>query len=140
MQPYNPSLHAQNHHMNFNAAQYPTTPSNDNILYSHNQSPPSYYAQDQYLSAPHVQTHPSQDSVDSFTDDDAHALFPLPAHDSGRPHELLSLPVCLPQTTAGYDQPFARGYNDVLTHSGIDMMDWLRFIDALNIAMVCALV
>jgi hypothetical protein len=72
----------------------------------------------------------------SYTDEDAAILlgkFP-PPQDSLRP---LAVPVCLPQTVSGYDSPFARAYNPELVESGIGELDWLKFIDGLNIAIVC---
>jgi hypothetical protein len=48
----------------------------------------------------------------------------------------LPVPVCLPQTVSGYDSPFARGFNPHLSESGIEQVDWLKFLDGLNIAIV----
>lgn len=70
-----------------------------------------------------------------FTDSDAELLlgtFPPPPA-TCKP---LSVPVCLPQTVSGYDSPFARAFNPQLSDSGIDEVDWLKFLDGLNIAIV----
>jgi hypothetical protein len=48
----------------------------------------------------------------------------------------LTAPMCLPQVAAKRDATFARGYNEQMMASGISMTDWLRFLDALNHAMV----
>jgi hypothetical protein len=70
-----------------------------------------------------------------FTDADAAALLgtfsPPPAYT-----QPLRLPVCLPQTVSGYDSPFARAYCMELSASGVELTDWLKFIDGLNIAIV----
>jgi hypothetical protein len=75
----------------------------------------------------------------TYTDQDAQALlgdqhtrWSAPAPQSSG----LPLPVCLPQVAATEDAAFARGYNDQLMACGITMSDWLKFIDALNNAMV----
>jgi hypothetical protein len=72
----------------------------------------------------------------SFTDADARALLDLPPPYEAA-HRSLPLPFVLPQETAGTNYAFARGYNPVLAASGIALPDWLRFVDALNLAMVC---
>lgn len=73
----------------------------------------------------------------AYTDADAELLFDIrhpPTAESSR--QRLDLPLCLPQTTSGYDSPFARAYNPQLEASGIEQDEWLKFLDALNIAMV----
>jgi hypothetical protein len=70
-----------------------------------------------------------------FTDSDAELLlgtFPPPPATCKPP----DVPVCLPQTVSGYDSPFARAYNPQLSQSGIEEVDWLKFLDGLNIAIV----
>jgi len=71
----------------------------------------------------------------NYTDSDADVLLGslLPPPTSC---QRLDLPVCLPQTVSGYDAPFARAYNPVLSASGIEQIDWLKFLDGLNIAIV----
>jgi hypothetical protein len=54
-------------------------------------------------------------------------------------HTPLPLPLAIPQVAPDYDQPYFRGYNEILVQSGIAMNDWLKFLDALNIAMVTSL-
>jgi len=73
----------------------------------------------------------------AYTDNDAKLVFgtppsPLPSFKTQR----LQLPICLPQITGGYDSPFARAYNPQLAASGIEQVEFLNFLDALNIAMV----
>jgi len=73
----------------------------------------------------------------AYTDSDAKLVFgtpPPPPPESTR--QRLQLPICLPQTTSGYDSPFARAYNPQLEASGIEQEEFLNFLDALNIAMV----
>jgi hypothetical protein len=71
----------------------------------------------------------------SFTDADARTMLDLPP-----PYEAvlgpLSLPFVLPQESVGLDYAFARGYNPALAASGVSLADWLRFVDALNLATV----
>jgi hypothetical protein len=71
----------------------------------------------------------------NYTDSDADVLLGslLPPPTSC---QRLDLPICLPQTVSGYDAPFARAYNPVLSASGIEQIDWLKFLDGLNIAIV----
>jgi hypothetical protein len=76
------------------------------------------------------------DTETSYTDEDARALFRAPPVGPRRSYSPLPLPACFPQMASGPDQPFARGYNDVLARSGIELADWLKFVDALNIGMV----
>ncbi len=72
-----------------------------------------------------------------YTTKDAELLFgarsPLPFDAKLAP---LPLPVVLPQDGTSWDSPFARGYHPEMRASGIEMGDWLRFIDGLNIAIV----
>jgi hypothetical protein len=78
----------------------------------------------------------SDAALSNFTDSDAELLlgaFPPPPADC----KPLAGPVCLPQTVAGYDSPFARAFNPELLASGIEETDWLKFLDGLNIAIVC---
>jgi hypothetical protein len=78
---------------------------------------------------------PKTESPPNFTDSDAEILlgsFPLPPA-SCKP---LPVPVCLPQTVSGYDSPFARAFNPELVTSGVEEVDWLKFLDGLNIAIV----
>jgi hypothetical protein len=83
------------------------------------------------------------ESPPAFTDEDAHILFPVPhipptPHGSPPVYSRTALPaaVALPQISPGYDQSFARGYHAAMAESGVQMEDWLHFIDALNVAMV----
>jgi hypothetical protein len=73
----------------------------------------------------------------AYTDLDAELIFgtpqPPPPESTRQP---LQLPICLPQTTSGYDAPFARSYNTQIEASGIKQDEFLDFLDALNIAMV----
>lgn len=51
----------------------------------------------------------------------------------------LSLPVCVPQLTSGFDTPFSRGYNHSLASSvGISQEEFLNFIDGLNMALIAS--
>lgn len=72
----------------------------------------------------------------AYTDSDAELLFDTRSPTAELPKQRLDLPVCLPQITNGYDSPFARAYNPQLEASGIERDEWLKFLDALNIAMV----
>jgi hypothetical protein len=75
----------------------------------------------------------------AYTDADAELLLDIqrpPTAES--PSQRLDLPLCLPQTTSGYDSPFARAYNPQLEASGIEQDEWLKFLDALNIAMTAS--
>ncbi|KAF8343179.1 uncharacterized protein EI90DRAFT_3115695 [Cantharellus anzutake] len=71
-----------------------------------------------------------------YTDEDVELLFrspPPPAtHAKSVP---LPVPVVLPQDGTSWDSPFARGYHPDMRDSGIEMDDWLKFIDGLNIAI-----
>ena len=63
-------------------------------------------------------------------------LITLDCHTPESTRQRLQLPICLPQTTSGYDSPFARAHNPQLEASGIEQEEFLNFLDALNIAMV----
>ena len=60
---------------------------------------------------------------------------PVPQSPPGIP-----LPICIPQITPGFMQPFARGYNQVLGEPpiGISQEDFVRFLDGLNMAMTAS--
>ena len=76
-------------------------------------------------------------ALPAYTDEEAELVYrtpPPPQYESAR--QRLQLPVCLPQITGGYDSPFARAYNPQLEASGIERDEFLKFLDALNIAMV----
>lgn len=73
-----------------------------------------------------------------YTDNDAKIVYATPPPPSQYHRQRLQLPVCLPQVTGGYDSPFARGYNPQLAASGIDQDEFLKFLDALNIAMAAS--
>lgn len=96
-----------------------------------------YYAMETTLS-PVTPTTPNG-APPEYTEEDAAQLFgavPLaPPRSSLR---ILDVPVALPQTSNSYDAPFSRGWDPLMEESGVEMVDWLRFIDGLNIAMVCA--
>ncbi|KAJ7468080.1 hypothetical protein FB451DRAFT_1258017 [Mycena latifolia] len=64
----------------------------------------------------------------------------LPAAESVPPFEApkLPLPYCAPQLTAGFDAPFARGYNTLLESVDIPQEQLLAFIDGLNLAMTAS--
>lgn len=93
-----------------------------------------------FIRTPSTSSDPNGKAVEKappeYTESDAEALFgippPPPTHGTAR----LSLPVAIPQTTNKYDAAFARAYDDHLRHSGIEMADWLRFTDGLNLAIV----
>lgn len=78
------------------------------------------------------------DPVPEYTEEDAASLFgvPPPIPD---PENLqkLPLPVAIPQIRVSYDAGFVRAYSPELEKSGITEDQWLRFVDGLNIAMVC---
>jgi len=74
----------------------------------------------------------------AYTDSDAELLFDTRSPTAELPKQRLDLPVCLPQITNGYDSPFARAYNPRLEASGIEQDEWLKFLDALNIAMTAS--
>ncbi len=46
------------------------------------------------------------------------------------------MPFALPQIGTGFDTPFARGYNGVLSQVGIPQQTFLDFVDGLNMAMI----
>jgi hypothetical protein len=50
----------------------------------------------------------------------------------------LPLPFCVPQLTATFDAPFARGYNRLLEDVDIPQEQLLAFIDGLNLAMTAS--
>ncbi|KAL5527873.1 hypothetical protein ACEPAG_6674 [Sanghuangporus baumii] len=72
----------------------------------------------------------------AYSNEDAVALFPefraAPERSRLVP---LRLPLCLPQGTAGSNAAFLRAYSPELQASGVQMNDWLHFVDGLNIAM-----
>jgi len=68
-----------------------------------------------------------------YTDDDAKALF-SPRFSPPSYFNRLPLPLCVPQLSAGIESTFTRAYSPALNSSGIDLTDWLRFTDGLNIA------
>lgn len=85
--------------------------------------------------SPSTKSPPANEPV--YTDADAQALFGTPSPSPPLSSlSKLSLPVVFPQTATRFDSPFARGYNDHMRYSGIEMNDWLKFVDGLNIAMV----
>lgn len=59
---------------------------------------------------------------------------PVPAPAQLKP---LSRPMCLPQIATGFDSPFVRAHGPDAEAAGVPEEDWLAFMDALNIAMVC---
>jgi hypothetical protein len=74
----------------------------------------------------------------TYTDLDAELVFGTPPPPPDASRQLLQAPICLPQITGGYDSPFARAYNPQLAASGIELDEFLNFLDALNIAMARA--
>ncbi|KAG8873515.1 hypothetical protein FRB97_006658 [Tulasnella sp. 331] len=72
----------------------------------------------------------------AYTDEDARALFdiPHPPRYFGQTTRL-RLPLAVPQSGTGINDPFVRAYAPELSASGIDQLDWLKFCDGLNIAM-----
>ncbi|KAJ7441765.1 hypothetical protein B0H11DRAFT_2204667 [Mycena galericulata] len=64
----------------------------------------------------------------------------LPAEEPRSPIEAppLPLPYCVPQLTATFDAPFARGYNTALESVNIPQEQLLAFIDGLNLAMTAS--
>ena len=77
----------------------------------------------------------STPTLPAYTDADAEALFgtPLPPPPSvGR----LALPIALPQTSSSYDAAFLRAYNEDWRNNSVEMADWLRFVDGLNLSLV----
>ncbi|KAI5115805.1 hypothetical protein M0805_006524 [Coniferiporia weirii] len=50
----------------------------------------------------------------------------------------LALPLCLPQATSGTNALFVRAYSQELRSSGIEVDDWMRFIDGLNLAITAS--
>lgn len=72
----------------------------------------------------------------AYTNLDAELVFGTPVPPPANGSRRLQLPICLPQITGGYDSPFARAYNPQLAESAIEQDDFLKFLDALNIAMV----
>ncbi|KAL5487557.1 hypothetical protein ACEPAI_5665 [Sanghuangporus weigelae] len=79
---------------------------------------------------------PSKEDPPAYSDEDAVALFPEFHTVPERSHlEPLRLPLCLPQGTAGSNAAFIRGYSPELEASGVQMNDWMHFVDGLNIAM-----
>jgi hypothetical protein len=71
-----------------------------------------------------------------YTDLDAELVFGTPAPPPEISRQPLQVPICLPQITGGYDSPFARAYNPHLAASGVEQDEFLKFLDALNVAMV----
>ena len=71
----------------------------------------------------------------SYTEAEADTLFrppPPPPHSVGT----LALPIALPQTSSSPDAPFVRAYHQDWRNNGIEMEDWLRFVDGLNLSLV----
>ncbi|KAI5121178.1 hypothetical protein M0805_005979 [Coniferiporia weirii] len=50
----------------------------------------------------------------------------------------LAMPFCIPQATSGHASLFTRAYSPELQASGIEMDDWIKFIDGLNLAMTAS--
>ncbi|KAG8991167.1 hypothetical protein FRB93_002872 [Tulasnella sp. JGI-2019a] len=86
-------------------------------------------------SQPHLET-----PAPAYTDEDAKALFIPSAGFDYQPSAIrpLHLPLALPQLMTGIDSPFARAYAPELAEHGIEMMDWLKFCDGLNIAFTAS--
>lgn len=76
----------------------------------------------------------SAEEDDAYTTEDALALFPDPAPLSDVPRPL-PRPVAIPQISAVFDSPFVRAYPQIAP-SGIDVEDWMKFLDGLSLAMV----
>ncbi|KLO04530.1 hypothetical protein SCHPADRAFT_947630 [Schizopora paradoxa] len=85
---------------------------------------PKYEAKD-----PEEVQHDAQVLIDSYI-----GSIHYPA--SRPPSGVLPLPFCLPQIGAGFDTPFARGYNGILQQIGIPPKTFLDFVDGLNMAMI----
>lgn len=64
----------------------------------------------------------------------------LPAAPTILPFEAprIPLPYCVPQLTAGFDTPFARGYNRAFESLDLPQERFLDFIDGLNLAMTAS--
>lgn len=110
------------------------------VLAASKMSLPSHSNPSYTPSLAEVESAPGYDGerLPEYTDADAETLFgsvsPLPA---GARVERLPVPLVLPQIAGSYDSPFFRAYNPALQDSEITQDEWLRFIDGLNIAMVC---
>jgi hypothetical protein len=99
-------------------------------------APPEYSLQSAGSGHPPITNVAGPTRADSFTDADARTLLDLPPPYEAV-HRSLPLPFVLPQETVGTNYAFTRGYNPALAASGIALPSWLRFVDALNLAMVC---
>ncbi|KAI5121179.1 hypothetical protein M0805_005980 [Coniferiporia weirii] len=112
---------------------------------------PQYLVPPSYLPTPPPSTRPSYYQVDSpqpglssttvateeiseYSNEDAEALFSGFRRVPSEGIQPLAVPLCIPQTTPGATTLFTRAYSPELQASGIEMDDWIKFIDALNLA------
>ncbi|KAL5529953.1 hypothetical protein ACEPAF_6210 [Sanghuangporus sanghuang] len=78
----------------------------------------------------------SKEDPPAYSNEDAVVLFSEFRTVPERSHLVpLRLPLCLPQGTAGSNAAFVRAYSPELQASGVEMNDWMHFVDGLNIAM-----
>ncbi|KAI5117050.1 hypothetical protein M0805_007907, partial [Coniferiporia weirii] len=73
-----------------------------------------------------------------YSNQDAEALFSGFRESPSGGVQPLALPLCLPQATSGANALFVRAYSQELRSSGIEVDDWMRFIDGLNLAMTAS--
>ncbi|KAI8817121.1 uncharacterized protein EV422DRAFT_542494 [Fimicolochytrium jonesii] len=80
-----------------------------------------------------------QADLPPYTNEDAAALFHPGAAPVTPPQvPALRAPVCVPQQVAGWDSPIARVYSPELAAAGVDVKDWMEFVDAINIALIAS--
>ncbi|THH06631.1 hypothetical protein EW145_g3965 [Phellinidium pouzarii] len=79
----------------------------------------------------------SQEDPPAYSERDAEVLF-SDFHSAPSVLEPLRLPLCVPQATAGATSLFTRAYTPELRASGVELDDWIHFVDALNIAMTAS--
>lgn len=123
------------------SAPTPAEPSLDPI----NAPPPAYSREDPVASSSTSAAPCQADSNASVEEDEEYPLEKqLPPMTDGFMHrqvspgrelERLVQPVIIPQLGIAYHSPFKRAYAPVLARSGVEMQDWLEFLDDLNIAM-----
>ncbi|KAI5121177.1 hypothetical protein M0805_005978, partial [Coniferiporia weirii] len=83
-------------------------------------------------------TDASPEELTKYSNQDAEALFSDFRSPPSGGIQPLAMPLCLPQATSGPNSLFVRAYSQELQASGIEIDDWMRFIDGLNLAMTAS--
>ncbi|KAI5117563.1 hypothetical protein M0805_004476 [Coniferiporia weirii] len=81
---------------------------------------------------------PGPEELTKYSNEDAEALFSNFRSPPSGGIQPLAMPLCLPQATSGPTSLFVRAYSRELQASGIEIDDWMRFVDGLNLAMTAS--